>query len=108
MVRANVRWWFLPYCIDKIGEKYVILNRAYKPIGVVTDEWVDHEPYAQPIDGLTKAKAAKISYKSDGNFERIYLYNDGCVPTHSKKDWDAYSKRLAVLAGLEVDLTNGE
>jgi hypothetical protein len=104
MTMANVRWWFLPYCVFMIEpKKFVVLNRAYKPVGMVTDDWVVYKDYAKTIKGLTKAKARKISYKGSDDITSIYLYNDGCVPTTSKDDWDTYSKRLEVLANLTVE-----
>lgn len=33
----------------------------------------------------------------------IFLYNDGCVPTHSAKDMDAYLKRLVILGKLAIE-----
>jgi len=93
----------LPYCLTKQADgKYVVLNREYKPIGFKTKDWIDYEKYpvAVKIKGLTAKVAAKISYKGSVDLENIYLYNDGCIPTKSAKNMQAYLNRLEVLAKL--------
>lgn len=98
---------FFPYCLVKNDDgHYVVLNREYKPVGFGTSDWVKYEryPVTYKIKGLTAARLAKISAKGDANKDRIYLYNDGCVPTHSAKDMKAYLDRLKVLAPLLVEL----
>jgi len=35
--------------------------------------------------------------------DRIYLYNDGCVPTESTEHMKNYLERLKILAKLKVD-----
>lgn len=94
---------YLPYCIDRQPDgRYVVLNRMYKPLGFRTRDWVDYENYPISIKlrGLGPAVAAKISARGDSSLDRIYLYHDGCIPTASPKDWEAYQKRLAILAKL--------
>ena len=93
----------LPYCLQMQKDgRYVVLNREYKPIGFTTTDWVDYEKYpvAVKIKGLTAKKAEKVSYKGSGDLDNIYLYNDGCVPTKSTKNMQAYLKRLEALAKL--------
>ena len=48
------------------------------------------------------AHATKISFKGSTDLDSIYLYNDGCVPTHTAANMTAYLKRLAALAKLKV------
>ena len=38
-----------------------------------------------------------------GGCRVVYLYNDGCVPTHSKAYWDNYCQRLRILARLKLN-----
>jgi hypothetical protein len=55
------------------------------------------------LKGIGSATAIKLSYKSDLNTDRIYLYNDGCVPTESSEHMKNYLERLKILAKLKVD-----
>lgn len=101
----NFRSVFMPYIIEKQPDgRYAVLNREYKPIGFYTQDFIAYSDYPVlvKLKGLTKAKATKISYNGDSNTDHIVLYNDGCVPTNSKKDMQAYLARLEILAGLAV------
>lgn len=94
------------YCLDQQADgSYVFLNRNYKPVGFIDVSFTNYDEYpvAVHIKGLTAAKAEKISYKSDPSTNRIYLYNDGCVPTDSAKYMTEYLKRLGVIASLKID-----
>ena len=105
MPLGDFRSVFMPYIIQKQPDgRYAVLNREYKPVGFYTRDFVtyaDH-PVLVNFKGLTKAKAAKISYRGDPDTDHIVLYNDGCVPTHTKKDMQAYLARLELLAKLAV------
>ncbi|MFZ3180507.1 MAG: hypothetical protein WA156_09925, partial [Methylocystis silviterrae] len=95
----------LPYCLEKVdGEKYVVLNRDYKPIGFKTDNFVTYNDYpiAISIKSLTPAVAAKISWEGSSSIERIYLYNDASVPILNATNMTNYIERLKVLAKLKV------
>jgi hypothetical protein len=105
MPLGDFRSVFMPYIIQKQTDgRYVVLNREYKPVGFYTRDFVTYaeHPVLVKFKGLTKLRASKISYEGDENTDRIVLYNDGCVPTHSKKNMQAYLARLEILAGLQV------
>ncbi|ASI68519.1 hypothetical protein BA022_08090 [Diaphorobacter nitroreducens] len=68
-------------------------------------EWVDYEAFPVRFKfkrALSAAQVAALSYKGDANPERIYLYNDGCIPTESAAHWKTYAERLERLAGHKV------
>lgn len=95
----------LPYCMDKVAEgRYILLNRRYKPLGMATDEWIEYatHPSVFAIKGLTAAKAKKLSARGEESLDRIYFYNDGCIPNASAEHWKAYSERLRLLADMTV------
>lgn len=105
MPLGDFRSVFLPYCLDKQPDgKYAVLNREYKPVGFKTREYIKYEEYPVCVElkGIGPATAAKISFKGDDNTDRIYLYNDGCVPTASAENMKAYLKRIDLLAKLKV------
>jgi hypothetical protein len=103
---ADFRHAFLVYCLDQLPDgSYVALNRRYKPLGFVSTEWVDYE--AHPVRfkfkrALSERQVVALSCKGDASAHRIYLYNDGCVPTASDAHWRAYSERLQRLAGYTL------
>lgn len=102
----TVRHLYLPYCLQRLKDgRYIVLNRYYKPLGNPRADWVnyDEHPSAQKIKGLTAAKAKAISARGDDDLDEIFLYNDGCLPTKSAADWATYSKRLELLAKLQID-----
>ncbi|SFM56396.1 hypothetical protein [Nitrosomonas communis] len=105
MSRKDFRAVYLPYCIDRMKDgKYVVLNRTYKPLGFITSDILEYQAYpiSAEIQGITPTVAAKLSWKGDSNVERIYLYNDGCIPTESDANMDAYLDRLKILAKLKL------
>lgn len=92
------------YCLKQMeGGRYVKLNRDYKPLGLVTQEWVRYENLPlESLPGLTPKIATKLSARGSDDMAHICLYNDGCVPTSSDDSMRAYLARLALLAALEV------
>ena len=107
---ANVsefRQVFLVYCLLRLADgSYIAVNRRYKPVGVTSVEWVDYENFAARFKfkrALSANQIAALSYKGDTSADRIYLYNDGCIPTDSTANWAAYSARLQRLAGYKIE-----
>lgn len=117
MPLKDIRSTFLPYCVEQQSDgRYAVLNREYKPVGFWTRDFItyaDH-PTLVKIKGLTPQRAAKISHDGSPNPALIFLYNDGCVPTESAANMDAYLRRLSVLVQLKIDgeaphtITKGE
>ena len=96
---------FLPYCLIRLADgRYIVTNRSYKPLGTLDFTTYETHPSTRTIRGLTAAKIAKIDYRGAADEDgRIYLYNDGCVPTASPAHWKAYAARLEALAKLQVE-----
>lgn len=105
------------YCIQYLGYfKYILLNRKYKPLGVISTEFIDYDDPKHTFytKRFTKSIVNKlITYRSDGTpsihpsedgtaFNRLYLYNDGCIPTDSKIKMAAYLEKLKVLMSMRV------
>lgn len=94
---------YFPYCIEKQSDgTWVVLNRQYKPVGFNTSDYIKYEefPVSAKLQGIGPAIAKKLAYDGEVSGDRIYLYNDGCTPTHSRADMDAYLKKLELLAKL--------
>ncbi len=102
---VSVRQLFFPYCLllQEDG-RYAIVNRRYKPVGMTVEQKVfvkyEEHPCLVKLTGLTPPHAATISCSGSDALDRVYLYNDGCVPTDSAHHWAAYCTRLQVLAKL--------
>ncbi len=95
----------LPYCLKRLEDgSYIVLNRKYKPIGFDTKEFLTYEDYPikHKIRGINKKTAASLSWKNSPNTEMIFLYNDGCVPTHSKDSMVKYLEKLESLAKYKL------
>ncbi|MDO8777057.1 MAG: hypothetical protein Q7K57_51785 [Burkholderiaceae bacterium] len=103
---SSFRWLFLPYClIQQEDGSYVVANRRYKPVGLTRKDWVDYEEYPVKVRfkrKLSAAQARNLDCLGREETDRIYFYNDGCIPTDSQLHWDAYSKRLQKLAAYQV------
>lgn len=102
----DIRQQFLPYCLQRRPDgRYAILNRRYKPIGFNTTDWITYEdlPILVKFKRLTEQTIVKLSCTGDTDPERIFLYDDGCIPTRDADDMRAYLDRLAILAKLQVE-----
>lgn len=101
---ADARLIYLPYVLERLEDgRYVVLNRRYKPLGTTTMGFVEYAPHAVRLKGLGATTAAKLSWSGSADLDKIWLYSDGCVPTDSAANWDAYQQRLAALAKLRVE-----
>jgi hypothetical protein len=95
----------MPYCLQRQPDgSYILLNRAYKPIGFATQCFIDYaaHPIGVRLRGLGPKAAKELSWKGDSDLSNIYLYSDGCAPTLSAANMAAYQKRLARLMKLKV------
>lgn len=99
---AEIRITCLPYCLQRLESgHYVLLNRRYKPIGFTTGEYINYADY--PIAhtlNLTESIVKSLAWNGEFQDDKIYLYNDGCIPTRSAEHMQAYLQRLAILAAL--------
>jgi hypothetical protein len=94
----------LPYVLQRQEDgSYLVLNRKYKPIGFLTDEWVHYEnyPIAHHFVRMDEEVFEKLAIPGS-RYGDIYLYNDGSIPTIGKKNMKAYLEKLASLMKLDV------
>ena len=105
MPRFDFRSIYLPYCLElQPNGTWLVLNRDYKPVGFNTDQHIKYEEYpvSVKLKGLTKLRLAKLSSKAEFASNRVFLYDDGCVPTHSAAHMKSYMEKLEILAKLSV------
>lgn len=106
MPLGDFRSVFFPYCIKRLeGGFFIILNREYKPIGFNSSNKVNYEDYpiAVKIKGLTTNIIEKLAYNGEMTEEGfIFLYNDSCIPTTSKKHMRDYLEKLEMLAPYKI------
>lgn len=91
----EMRSW-LPYSCHSIKEGvHILLNRSYKPVGQVSQEWANYAEFphlqARFADDLRAEFTAQGSSKG-------FLFNDGCLPWHSRADAINYLDRLHILS----------
>jgi hypothetical protein len=99
----DIRCAYLPYCLKQTKPGwYAILHREYKPLGQLTGKLGDYAQQAVRIKGLGPATARRLSVHGDPDQTAIYLYDDGSIPTRSAWNWEAYSRRLNILAKLRI------
>lgn len=106
MSASNVRQAMFPYGMARNGDgSWTFFNRDYKPLGVVSEEWIewDDPNHKMRLKGLTPALLAKLDHKGVGTEDRIHFYNDGCNPENSAADLNAYLQKLGMLIGLKAE-----
>lgn len=103
MIDSEFRVVFLPYCLQRIeGGAYAVLNRKYRPVGVLGSDTKLDAFAVRFKKELSAKQICELSWDGSSDAECIYLYADGCMPTRGQPEWDAYSKRIQLLAGLVI------
>jgi hypothetical protein len=105
MLSADFRQVFLPYCLNRIeGNKYVVLNRRYHPVGFLArdGEGLEKLPVEVELPEMTPELAASLSWKRDPSMDKIYLYNDGSSPKKDAEMLLMYVERLKLMMRLTV------
>ena len=97
---------FLPYNVRRIsGDTFILLNRNYWPVGMTQNRWYDYAACTDQHVRMNITQKQVTALTADFREHQIkpysvdnfYLFNDGCPPWNSAKDFAAYSKRLAKL-----------
>lgn len=94
---------FLPYCLKQLeGDRYIVLNRDYKPLGYNRREAVVEAQASAVVvlKNLTDRRVLALSHKQAPRRDLIHLYDDTCNPAASAAKFTAYAKRLAVFREL--------
>ncbi len=98
--KANweMRCW-LPYCVHpfKKGgdhQAQILVNRRYKPVGQISDDFVEYDSFPHLHAGLDIKQILAFSHRSNSPG---YLFSDGYAPWHTRKDAEIYLQRLHVL-----------
>lgn len=93
-VNWEMRCW-LPYEVGQVGGgTRILLNRRYKPVGQVSDDWVKYEQFTHLH--LQLGNEGLVAFAHRGS-DPGYLFNDGCPPWWSRRDAESYLKRLRIL-----------
>ena len=76
----------LVYCIQRFEDKWLPLNREYKPIGLCNySDWVTYEKYDMlmiPKDRIDEKKLSDLYESHHENY--FYLFNDTTYPCNKK------------------------
>lgn len=101
---SGARENFFPYCLDlQVDGRWQLLNRNYQPIGCRTYDKAGNKvmQFSFHLRGLGPATQAKLCVHGEGG-RRIYLYNDGCLPTFGKKNTEMYLTKLGILLPMDT------
>lgn len=99
---SDFRKVFMPYCMAPRGDgAYEVLNREYQPLGFFRGSSLG-APSPAVIRRVPRKTVEKLAVDPDREDGKIFLYDDGCIPTASPENMVKYLDKLAVLAGLEV------
>lgn len=102
----EVRNLMFPYGMAKNPDgSWTLFNRRYKPVGVISNEWEEWDTprHKMKLRGLGPATLARLDYSGQGTGDRIYFYDDGCVPTRSPEHMERYLGKLQILMPLRFD-----
>ena len=92
----------LPYCIRHLGgDRYILLNRNYKPLGQTSLKNVDYDSHFSVVRmRITKKQAIQLSYNQSDDIENICLYKSTPDVLSDIQEFDSYFNRLKILAKL--------
>lgn len=101
-MKKELMYTHFPYCIQHLDkDRYIILNRDYKPLG--TEAFSDYVSHSSVIRiNMTKKRAVKLSHNHSDNIERVYLFENTPGTLSDRKKFSEYMARLAELAKMKT------
>ena len=86
---------FIPYCLLKIGENWLPLNRDYKPLGLQSANFVKYEEFTHLFipDKFVRKDLPEITFQDSPLDKQHYMffYTDGSTP-RDRKLLDRYTR----------------
>jgi hypothetical protein len=95
-----------PYGMEKNQDgTWTLFNRQYKPLGIISKDWEiwDDPKHKLSLKGLGPSTLLKLDVNGEGKANRIYFYNDGCVPTASAQGMNSYLEKMRILMGIKIE-----
>lgn len=105
LYKPPYRTIYWTYLLQRLNDgSWVELNREYKPLGVHPDGWINYEkyPFKTKIASIPPELRVKLSFNGDGSGDKLYLYNDGCIPTDSRTNQAAYDRKINIIEDLKM------
>ena len=96
----EVRWLIFPYGMERNQDgTWSFFNRRYSLLGASPNEHLEFGNLQKGIPfRMTCAKRDLLHWNGKGRLEdRIWFYNDGCLPEASAANLAAYLDRLRIL-----------
>lgn len=96
---------YYPYCIQKIyGDKFIVLNREYKPLGFFPDYHWDASTTEHSIKMNKKTidRLKKISVNYDSKRGIYYLYKSAGKLLKETDKMDEYLNKLKSISAIHV------
>ncbi len=100
---SRVRKHMFPYGMRKNPDgTWILINRQYKPVGLITKEHIDYEDikYTFKIKNFSLKNKNALSCTKDREENVIYFYNDGCIPESSAENMASYLNKIEILFKL--------
>lgn len=98
LVDIEMHHW-LPYCLVSKGNVgQILLNRQYKPVGMMSDAWVEYDEFPNLKTSLTDEQLWAMSHP---NAETPgFFYYDGDRPWNDRTKAEAYLGRLRIAQSI--------
>ncbi|QWT47048.1 hypothetical protein [Azospira inquinata] len=98
LVDVEMHRW-LPYClVAKGNEGQILLNRKYKPVGLIGDTWVNYEDFPHLQTHLKEEQLWDMSHPKATT--PGFFYYDGDSPWRGRAEASAYLERLKIAQSL--------
>ncbi len=98
LVDVEMHRW-LPYCLVKKGtDGQILLNRKYKPVGLIGDTWVNYEDFPHLRTHLEEEQLWAMSHPKATT--PGFFYYDGNSPWQGRAEAAAYLERLKIAQSL--------
>lgn len=111
--KANIARQFLPYCVAPVGDRYILLNREYKPLGWPTRrrgflDYTDPQ-FSSMLVFIDHTHLAQLPWRQTENGRFSYLYGTDGVPApwESAEAAAEYVRTLTWLLGCKYITREG-
>ena len=89
------------YCLQKVKNGFLPLDRKYKPIGFNADIWANYDEYPFLTIPDEYVDLSIIEEKNLGAYSTFHLYNDSTSPRYAENIYPYINTTLSVFKKVE-------